>query len=70
MNKPRAGGPLSTDDTPAAVLSVAEAARYLHCDRKTIYASVSKGELPALKLGRAIRISRAVLDRMLEGDKP
>jgi len=55
---------------PAAVLSVDEAARYLGCDRKLLYSSISSGQLPALKLGRRLFLSRAVLDRMLEGDKP
>lgn len=65
------GGPPSTDDTAAPVLSVDEAARLLGgLDRKTIYGAIARGELPALRLGRRILISRAVLDRMLSGEQP
>jgi len=69
MTQARPGGP-STDDTPAAVLSVDEAARFLGCDRKTIYGAIASGDLPALKLGRRLFISREVLDRMLNGAQP
>lgn len=70
MKRTGAGGPPSADDTPAGVLSADEAARYLGCDRKLVYSSVANGSLPHLKLGRRLFISRAVLDRMLEGGAP
>jgi excisionase family DNA binding protein len=63
-------GSPSTDDRSAAVLSVDEAARFLRADRKTIYGAIERGELPALKLGRRLFVSRAVLDRLLNGEHP
>jgi excisionase family DNA binding protein len=69
MTQTRPGGPLSTDDTPGAVLSVDEAARFLGCDRKTVYAAIARNDLPALKLGRRLFVSQIVLERMLRGDR-
>lgn len=70
MNIPASPADPSGDDQPGAVLSPEEAAAYLSCNRKTIYQAIARGELPHLKLGRRLFISRAVLDRMLEGEQP
>lgn len=49
-------------DAERAFLSVDEAAALLDCDRKTVYQCARDGTLPGvLRLGRAIRISRAAL---------
>jgi excisionase family DNA binding protein len=66
--RPRAGG--AGDDQPGAVLSPAAASRYLGADRKTVYAAIARGELPALHLGRRLFIAKATLDRMLAGERP
>lgn len=52
---------------PAApeVLTVAEAARVLRCDRKTVYAAIQRGELPARRLGRRLVVGRAALTAWL-----
>lgn len=49
------------------VLTVDEAAAILRVDRKTLYAAVARGEVPARKIGRTIRLSRAVVLAWLEG---
>jgi excisionase family DNA binding protein len=48
------------------VLSVREAAALLHVNVKTLYAEISAGRFPAIRIGRAIRISRSVLTSILE----
>jgi excisionase family DNA binding protein len=55
---------LSVDDRP--VLTVPEAAALLRISSWTAYEKVRTGEIPSLRLGRRILISRAALDRMLQ----
>jgi excisionase family DNA binding protein len=45
----------------AAFLSVGEAAALLRVDRKTIHREIAAGRLSHIRLGRVIRIARAVL---------
>jgi excisionase family DNA binding protein len=45
----------------AAFLTVDEAAALLRVDRKTIHREIAAGRLPHIRLGRVIRIARAVL---------
>jgi excisionase family DNA binding protein len=40
-----------------AYLSPDEVARMLGVDRKTVYAAIRDGRLPALRLGRTLRVS-------------
>jgi len=47
--------------TDAAFLSVDEAAALLRVDRKTIHREIAAGHLQHIRLGRVIRIPRAVL---------
>jgi excisionase family DNA binding protein len=51
---------------------VAQVARY---DRKTVYAAIERGELQAVRCGRAIRVTKVALLRWLgitdvESEKP
>ena len=48
------------------VLTVREAARMLGVNVKTLYAEIKAGRFPAIRLGRAIRISRSVIASSLE----
>ena len=59
---------VSPDFESDVVLTVDEAARLLRVDRKTLYASISAGEVPAARIGGAIRLSRTALLRYLEGN--
>jgi excisionase family DNA binding protein len=54
MNKTNADG--------ATMLSVEELAARWRVNAKTIYAAVQQGQIPALKLGRILRISMAVIE--------
>lgn len=50
------------------VLTVDEAAEILRVDRKTVYESIRRGELPGVvRLGRSIRIGRGALLQFLAG---
>jgi excisionase family DNA binding protein len=50
------------------VLTVDEAAELLRVDRKTVYESIRRGELPGVvRLGRSIRIGRGALLEFLAG---
>ena len=66
------------DATPASQLmednrmdrltyTVTEAAVLLGISRTTAYECVRRGEIPSLTLGRRVVISRAALERMLDG---
>ena len=61
--------PMEHSETLPAVLSVDELADVLRIERKTVYAAISRGEIPGVRrIGRTIRISRdAVLSWLAEG---
>jgi excisionase family DNA binding protein len=44
-----------------------EAIRRIGCSRSTGYLAARRGELPVIRLGRKILVSRVALDRMLAG---
>ena len=50
------------DKRTEGLLTVQEAADYLGYAKGTIYQKVSKGEIPHVKLGRAVRFRRRDLD--------
>lgn len=41
-----------------------EVANLLRCNRKTIYAAIRDGRLPALEIGRSLRVHRDDLQRL------
>lgn len=45
-------------------LSPDEVARLLGVDRKTVYAAIHDGRLPALKLGRVLRVRESDLEAL------
>jgi len=53
------------------VLSVDEAAELLGLNRNSVYEAAKRGELPTIRVGRRVLISRAGLQRLLdEGNAP
>ncbi len=58
------GGAVTVPERP--VLTVREAAGLLGVNVKTLYAEIASGRFPAIRLGRAIRISRSVVASSLE----
>ncbi len=47
------------------VLTVEELARYLRVDPQTVYRRFRKGDIPGVRIGRAIRFPRAVVEAWL-----
>jgi len=47
------------------VMTVGELAEYLKVDPQTIYRRFRRGEIPGVKIGRAIRFKREVIDAWL-----
>jgi excisionase family DNA binding protein len=61
---------MNVTDLPG-MLTVEEAAQLLRISRGAAYALAKKGTLPGvLRLGRTLRVSRAVIERVLAGEAP
>lgn len=52
----------------SAVCTVAEAAKYLRVNPKTIYGEIAAGRIRVIRLGRAVRIPRGVLEALCAGE--
>ena len=48
------------------VMTVSEVAEYLRVNPQTVYRKAKVGELPAVRIGRAIRFRRAELDQWMK----
>ena len=48
------------------VMTVSEVAVYLRVNPQTVYRKAKAGELPALRIGRAIRFRRTELDEWMK----
>jgi excisionase family DNA binding protein len=55
---------------PDRHLTVAECADWLHVEHKTVRRLIERGELPALRVGRVLRINPADLSRLAEPTAP
>lgn len=49
------------------ILTPKQAAKYLKISKPTMYKLLKKRKIPARRLGKQWRISKAVLDKFLEG---
>lgn len=49
------------------LLTVAEVAAIMRLSKMTVYRMVNSGTLPALKVGRSVRIPEHVVDQYLRG---
>lgn len=52
--------------TEKRMLTVPETARVLRISRNLAYTLIARGEIPAIRFGRVIRVPRAALERRLE----
>lgn len=52
-------------DRIPAIMTVPEAARFLKIGRTAAYEAIRTGQLPALRLGRKLRVSRAAVQQAL-----
>ena len=61
----------SVGDKPAQMLlKVSEAATLLSISRTAMYQLIATGQLPVIRLGRSIRVSRAALERLAASTDP
>ena len=51
------------------VLKVPEVAADLRCDRKTVYSLIRAGQLRALRMGKALRVTRQALEEFKAGGR-
>ena len=56
-------------DAEHEYLKVPEVAKVLRIARSRAYELVANGEIPAVKIGRSVRVSRKELERWLEGQR-
>ena len=49
------------------LMDVKELAKYLGLVEQTVYRMVSRGEIPAVRLGRTIRFRKSTIDKWLNG---
>jgi excisionase family DNA binding protein len=54
------------DEQPHEYLKVPEVAEMLRIARNTVYQLVGEGEIPSVRIGRSVRVSRKELERWLE----
>ena len=52
--------------TPAAYLSVTDAAALLACSEKVVRAEIQRGRLPSYRVGRLVRIRISDLEQLRE----
>jgi putative molybdopterin biosynthesis protein len=55
----------ATQEDTSALLSPAEVARLAAISRKTVYREIDRGELPAIHVGRQLRIDPTDLNQYL-----
>ena len=58
------------DHGPHPFMTVVEVAAALRVSRATIYRLVHGGVLPAVQVGKSVRVSRAAVDSFLRGSSP
>lgn len=56
----------AADGSPKMLLRVEEVARVLSLSRPKVFLMIAEGELPVLRFGRAVRVSRRELERWIE----
>ena len=57
------------DEQPHEYLKVQEVAAVLRIARSRVYELVGEGEIPSVRIGRSVRVSRNELERWLEGQR-
>lgn len=61
-----AGSSPKASDTPRLLLRVEEAAEALAVSRRTLYTLLRSGEIPVVRIGRAVRITVAALETYVQ----
>lgn len=52
-----------------SVLKTSEVARLLRVDSRTVYGMIERGELPAIKAGRVLRVPSTAVEELLKGKR-
>lgn len=55
----------TTSEAPRPLLTVADVMELLSISRTTAYGLIARGELPVIRVGRAVRVHPQDLDRFL-----
>lgn len=55
------------DTMQSEILTVSEVAEYLRVNPQTIYRKAKAGEMPTVRIGRAIRFRRDALEAWIKG---
>jgi excisionase family DNA binding protein len=63
--KADATSPLPSEWQNHKVFTADEAAKVLRISRGSAYAAIRKGELPVVKIGKLVRVTRTTLERLL-----
>jgi excisionase family DNA binding protein len=64
MKRPDLGAPINP-----AVMTLREAAAFLHCHTSTLYRLANNGEIPAFRLGGSWRFTWEALERWMRRDQ-
>jgi len=60
-------GPGGNGNREPATLTIEETAAILRIGRNQAYEAAKRGEIPSIKIGRRILVSRQALDQLLQG---
>ena len=52
----------------SAVYTVAQVCRILQLSKNSVYASISRGEIPALRFGKRVVVPKCKLEKLLNGE--
>lgn len=63
-----ADGDRKTPPIECQTISVEDAGKVLGIARNTAYAAARAGQIPAVRIGRKIRVPKAALQRLLDGE--
>ena len=63
-NRDQEAPDFNRDEEPPVFITVDEVARKLRTNRKTVYDAIARGEIPVVRIGRALRVPSAWLRRV------
>ena len=63
------GAPVHHNGQSSQLLSPSEVCQELEADRASVYRRLRSGEIPALKLGSALKVRRADLEEYMKGQQ-
>ena len=70
MSENHKTAPFGTRHYESLTITVPEAARLLGIGRNTAYAAANSGQLPTIRIGKRMLVSRAALETMVSSPTP